>query len=66
VTVCVGVYVVVGVRVNRRATAVLSMVGEAATVGVWGASISMLHPANASSPATIHTRMTGLDFIRLL
>jgi hypothetical protein len=44
-----GVSVGVGVWVARRATAVSSSVGETMTVGVCGASMSMLQPANSSA-----------------
>jgi hypothetical protein len=53
--VTVGVWVSVGVAVARRAMAVSSRVGETATVGVCGASISILHPASASAATTKHT-----------
>jgi hypothetical protein len=52
--VTVGVWVSVGVADARRAMAVSSRVGETATVGVCGASISILHPASASAATTQH------------
>lgn len=51
--VTVGVSVADGVKLGvgdaKRAIAVSSIVGEAAIVGVWGASIFILHPANANT-----------------